>query len=155
MQNSVDGHQTARSGEGVQAPLPPECVVFAIPLSKINDIQLESMCRAIKRCRGAHFTDLKIRINGQDEHYQADWFKHMLVIESAGRSTAPLDTVYAMYRDLLDQLGCNGHFGAVAEIKALRSAAGKDSERNSGAAVQNASTTLQTNDQETINHPQG
>lgn len=33
---------------------------------------------------------------------------------------APLATVDARYRDLLNRLGCNGHDGAIAEIASLR-----------------------------------
>jgi len=31
----------------------------------------------VDRARHAHMTDIKLRINGQDEWHQADWLKHL------------------------------------------------------------------------------
>lgn len=41
----------------------------------------------------------------------------------AAESRAPLETVEARYKDLMNRLGVQGHDGAVAEIAALRKAA--------------------------------
>lgn len=44
---------------------------------KINDLQVESINRLIKRAKAAHFVDVRVRINGQFEWFEADWIKHM------------------------------------------------------------------------------
>lgn len=53
-------------------------LTFTVDLSEINDLQLESLRHAIKRAKAAHFTDLDIRINGQNERIEADWLKHFV-----------------------------------------------------------------------------
>lgn len=44
---------------------------------KINDLQVASIDRLISRCKLAHFTNVRVRINGRWEEYEADWIKHM------------------------------------------------------------------------------
>lgn len=43
----------------------------------INELQVADIDHLVARCRRAHYVDLVIRINGRDEHYQADWLKHL------------------------------------------------------------------------------
>jgi hypothetical protein len=52
----------------------------------INSLQVDSIQRLINRLNHAHHTDLCVRINGQDEWFQADWLKHMV------RATPPQRT---------------------------------------------------------------
>ena len=54
-----------------------EPVAWLIIDEKINSLQVDSIQRLIDRARHAHMTDIKLRINGQDEWYQADWLKHL------------------------------------------------------------------------------
>jgi hypothetical protein len=54
-----------------------EPVAWLITDENINSIQIESIQRLIDRARHAHMTDIKLRINGQDEWFQADWLKHL------------------------------------------------------------------------------
>jgi hypothetical protein len=54
-----------------------EPVAWLITDEKINSLQVDSIQRLIDRARHAHMTDIKLRINGQDEWYQADWLKHL------------------------------------------------------------------------------
>jgi hypothetical protein len=61
---------------------------FFVPFDKINELQIDSIERLIKRTRGAHFTDVRVRINGQYEAYEADWIKHMLVLAEVDDLTA-------------------------------------------------------------------
>lgn len=51
--------------------------VWVLTEAKINDLQAASIQRLIDRCGAAHHADLIIRINGQDEHYEVDWLKHL------------------------------------------------------------------------------
>lgn len=53
-------------------------VAFVLTDEKINDLQVQTVQTLIDRCKRAHFVDIKIRINGKDEHYEADWLKHLV-----------------------------------------------------------------------------
>jgi hypothetical protein len=48
-----------------------------LPREAVNGIQAESIDRTIARAKHALYTDIGMRINGQNEHFQADWIKHM------------------------------------------------------------------------------
>ena len=54
-----------------------EPVAWLITDEKINSLQVDSIQRLVDRARHAHMTDIKLRINGQDEWHQADWLKHL------------------------------------------------------------------------------
>ena len=54
-----------------------EPVAWLITDHHINELQIDSIRRLIDRAKHAHMTDIKLRINGQDEWYEADWLKHM------------------------------------------------------------------------------
>lgn len=62
-----------------------EPVAWLITDEKINSLQVDSIQRLIDRARHAHMTDIKLRINGQDEWYQADWLKHLIHATPAQR----------------------------------------------------------------------
>lgn len=53
---------------------------YFVQIDKINHLQCESIERLIERCKHAHWTDIDMRINGQNERFQADWIKHMLAL---------------------------------------------------------------------------
>ena len=55
-----------------------EPVAWLLTDKNINSLQLVSIQRLIDRAKHAHHTDLRVRINGQDEWFQADWLKHMV-----------------------------------------------------------------------------
>jgi hypothetical protein len=55
-----------------------EAVAWLLTDANINSLQVASIQRLIDRAKHAHHTDLIIRINGQDEHYEADWLKHLV-----------------------------------------------------------------------------
>lgn len=52
-------------------------LTFTLDTGLINQMQLDSMRNAIAKARHAHHTDLVMRVNGQDVHWQADWLKHL------------------------------------------------------------------------------
>ena len=56
---------------------PVACLIID---EKINSIQVNSIQHLIDRAKHAHMADIKLRINGQDEWYQADWIKHITQI---------------------------------------------------------------------------
>lgn len=51
-------------------------IIFELDTNNINDIQLTTMRRTIERAKHAHFTTVKLRINGRDEYEEADWLRH-------------------------------------------------------------------------------
>ncbi|KKN52638.1 hypothetical protein LCGC14_0610320 [marine sediment metagenome] len=51
-----------------------------IPEEAINDSQREAIKRLIERTRHAHFTNIHLRINGKDEHHEADWVKYLKIV---------------------------------------------------------------------------
>ena len=64
--------------------------VWCLTDQKINDLQVASIDRLIERCKAAHFTNIRIRINGQWEDHEADWIKHLR------RVTEPTDMAQLM-----------------------------------------------------------
>jgi len=55
-----------------------EPVAWLLTEKNINSLQVDSIQLLINRLKHAHHTDLCVRINGQDEWFQADWLKHMV-----------------------------------------------------------------------------
>jgi len=53
-------------------------VAWLIDDKSINHLQIKTIQRLIERSNHAHMTDIKLRINGQDEWYEGDWIKHMV-----------------------------------------------------------------------------
>ena len=66
-----------------------EPVAWLLTDKNINSLQVDSIQRLINRLNHAHHTDLCVRINGQDEWFQADWLKHMVRVTPPQR-TEPL-----------------------------------------------------------------
>lgn len=56
----------------------------------INDLQTDSINRLIERCKHAHYVNVHVRINGKDEHFEADWLKYIKPV------TAPADVSQLM-----------------------------------------------------------
>jgi hypothetical protein len=76
-----------------------EPVAWLITDEKINSLQVDSIQRLVDRARHAHMTDIKLRINGQDEWHQADWLKHLT------RTTPPQRTWVGLTDEEIAQ-GC-------------------------------------------------
>ena len=53
-------------------------IIFELDLDKINDLQLSTLRKTIERAQHAHYTDIDMRINGQNEYCEADWIKHLV-----------------------------------------------------------------------------
>lgn len=56
-------------------------ITLRIKRSNVNDMMIEDMTATIRRCRGAHYTNVLQRINGEDRQYEADWIKYLEVVE--------------------------------------------------------------------------
>lgn len=50
---------------------------YFLPDSQLNDLQRASINRLLRFSRHAHYINVIVRINGGDEHFQADWIKHL------------------------------------------------------------------------------
>lgn len=75
-QGELERIKLVQTGVGIGKP-EQEPVAWLITDEKINSLQVDSIQRLIDRARHAHMTDIKLRINGQDEWHQADWLKHL------------------------------------------------------------------------------
>lgn len=63
-----------------------EPVAWILTDEHINELQVASISKVIERCKHAHFTNLKIRINGGWEEYETDWIKY---IKPVSRPASP------------------------------------------------------------------
>jgi hypothetical protein len=63
-----------------------EPVAWLLTDKKINSLQVDDIQRLISRLKHAHHTDLCVRINGQDEWFEADWLKHMVRVTPPQRN---------------------------------------------------------------------
>jgi len=61
-------------------------VAWLLTDKNINSLQVDSIQRLINRLNHAHHTDLRVRINGQDEWFEADWLKHMVRVTPPQRT---------------------------------------------------------------------
>ena len=52
---------------------------------QINTLQDESIERLVRMCKQAHYVDVKVRINGEYQHFQADWIKHLALADALSR----------------------------------------------------------------------
>lgn len=84
-----------------EQPAQQEPVAWLITDEKINSLQVDSIQRLIDRARHAHMTDIKLRINGQDEWYQADWLKHLIRATPPQRTWVGLtdEEIYPLYSE--------------------------------------------------------
>ena len=81
-----------------------EPVAWLLTDKNINSLQVDSIQRLINRLNHAHHTDLCVRINGQDEWFQADWLKHMVRVTPPQRTEQEPDDIASIIacRDMLD-----------------------------------------------------
>jgi hypothetical protein len=63
-----------------------EPVAWLLTDKNINSLQVDSIQHLIDRLKHAHHTDVCVRINGQDERFQADWLKHMVRVTPPQRT---------------------------------------------------------------------
>jgi hypothetical protein len=52
-------------------------IVLKLKCSNVNEIMIQDMKDTIRRCKGAHYTNVLQRINGEDRQYAADWIKYL------------------------------------------------------------------------------
>lgn len=50
--------------------------------ANVNEIVLASMLDVLKKSKGAHYTNIEMRINGEDVQFEADWLKYLEFDES-------------------------------------------------------------------------
>ena len=76
-----------------------EPVAWLLTDKNINSLQVDSIQRLIDRLKHAHHTDLCVRINGQDEWFQADWLKHMVRASPPQRKLLTEDEILSISAD--------------------------------------------------------
>ena len=65
------------AGEAELAKPEPEILGWTLKWEDVNHLQRDTVELLVQRCKNAHTTDVKLRINGKDEWYEADWLKHL------------------------------------------------------------------------------
>ena len=86
-----------------------EPVAWSITERNINSLQVDSINSLIGRAKHAHMIDVKVRVNGQDEWYEADWLKHLKQTAPPKREWQWLtgdeqDTIERMANDSIDAI---------------------------------------------------
>ena len=76
-----------------------EPVAWLLTEKNINSLQVDSIQLLINRLKHAHHTDLCVRINGQDEWFQADWLKHMVRVTPPQPEQEPVALPCCGYAD--------------------------------------------------------
>jgi hypothetical protein len=80
-----------------------EPVAWLLTDKNINSLQVDSIQRLINRLNHAHHTDIRVRINGQDEWFEADWLKHMVRVTPPQRKPLTDDLLTDLwYKQSLD-----------------------------------------------------
>lgn len=51
----------------------------ALDMTKVNDLQVESIRQLVRTCKAAHMVDVRMRINGEWVSVEADWIKHLTI----------------------------------------------------------------------------
>ena len=67
-----------------------EPVAWLLTDKNINSLQVDSIQRLIDRLKHAHHTDIRVRINGHDEWFEADWLKHMVRVTPSQPEQNPM-----------------------------------------------------------------
>jgi hypothetical protein len=81
------GYAAYQAGKQAIAELESqEPVAWLLTEKNINSLQVDSIELLINRLKHAHHTNLSVRINGQDEWFQADWLKHMVRVTPPQRT---------------------------------------------------------------------
>jgi hypothetical protein len=81
-----------------------EPVAWLLTDKNINSLQVDSIQRLINRLNHAHHTDLCVRINGQDEWFQADWLKHMVRATPPQRKPLTDEEIFALENSIPDEV---------------------------------------------------
>jgi hypothetical protein len=56
---------------------PGELTGWFLPVDSVSDIQRERITEFVRRAKGAHFINILMRIDGQDENIEADWLSRL------------------------------------------------------------------------------
>ena len=82
-----------REAQRLGQEIEQEPVAWLLTDKNINSLQVDDIQRLIDRLKHAHHTDLCVRINGQDEWFEADWLKHMVRVTPPQRTWVGLTDV--------------------------------------------------------------
>ena len=109
--------ETQRLGQEIEQ----EPVAWLLTDKNINSLQVNSIQRLIDRLKHAHHTDVCVRINGQDEWFQADWLKHMVIATPPQRKPLTDEEIFACENSIPDEIVSDRdwciHFARAIEAK--------------------------------------
>jgi hypothetical protein len=108
-----------------------EPVAWLLTEKNINSLQVDSIQLLINRLKHAHHTDLCVRINGQDEWFQADWLKHMV------RATPPQRTWVGLTDEEAKKIQTIMIYGNYSFIKIIQTIEAKLKQKNGYAEEKN------------------
>ena len=76
------GSNAIAAGEAELAKPDPknEPLTWILKYSDINPLQSDSLIKLVERSKHAHYIDVRLRINGKYEFYEADWLKHFHIV---------------------------------------------------------------------------
>ena len=102
-----------------------------LPFSRINDLQQRSLDRIVAKAKQSHFTNVVHRLNGKDVTEEADWIKHMDLVNIPSLDTVKDATLSgAEIDDLIALVECGP-----LEDGDVPSKSGRDSLIEKGLAV--------------------
>ena len=93
----------ARDAQWEQMLAAQEPVAWLLPEKTVNHLVVESIERLIKLCKGAHMADIKVRANGKDYWFEADWVKY-LQLAAPQPAQEPTKTHTALLAQALEAL---------------------------------------------------
>lgn len=81
---------------------PRERAEWRLTSERINELQIDSIRKTLPMLRAAHFTNLRIRIDGEWREIECDWLKHMVEVPPTWEPAPPPPASavgFAMYGD--------------------------------------------------------
>ena len=79
-------------------------VAFVITDDNINHLQVNTIRKTVEYLKHAHYTNLHIRINGQNKVLEADWIKHMQLVAPPppAEPSVPVSVIEALIQEYDD-----------------------------------------------------
>lgn len=76
-----------------------EVIGYFLPADALNEPMRESLDALIERSKHANYTDVRSRINGDYEYFQADWIKHLALYSSSQYDPALVRELIELVKD--------------------------------------------------------
>ncbi len=56
-------------------------MIFRIDDKSLSEPAKKTLLEVLRVSKGAHMTDIDMRINGEDKRFEADWIKYIEILE--------------------------------------------------------------------------